>query len=197
MLRFVHAGVDSIVRMSATRTNYWLELVVDVALGLGLIYAGLKAEADRPVLALLTIVFGLFAFSFIEYCFHRWLFHGPVPLFEQGHDAHHRHPLGYDSLPFFLPPVVLLGLTGVFALAIPMASACLMGGSIAFGYIIYGLSHFTIHHTRFRNPVVRRWAARHHIHHHHPGHNFGVTTSLWDVVLRTRYVSSQKKPGTH
>jgi hypothetical protein len=28
----------------------------------------------------------------------------------------------------------------------------------------------------------------HHVHHYHPGTNFGVTTPLWDVLLGTRYV---------
>ena len=40
---------------------------------------------------------------------------------------------------------------------------------------------------RFQNVFIRHWAANHYIHHQHIDKNFGVTTPLWDIVLRTRY----------
>jgi sterol desaturase/sphingolipid hydroxylase (fatty acid hydroxylase superfamily) len=46
---------------------------------------------------------------------------------------------------------------------------------------------------RFRRPLARRWAAAHHIHHYHPHSNFGVTTPLWDILLRTRYLAGEKR----
>ena len=189
----VRAGVDSIVRMSSTQTNYWVEVGVDVTLGLLLIVEGWRLHAGGPLTALLAIALGLFAFSFVEYFFHRWMFHTRIPLFEQGHRMHHEQPLGYDSLPFFLPGAVLLILTGLCVLVIPTGFAYLMMGSVTFGYIAYGLSHFTIHHVRFKHPLLRRWAGAHHVHHYHPESNFGVTTPLWDVLLGTRYVRQPRK----
>jgi sterol desaturase/sphingolipid hydroxylase (fatty acid hydroxylase superfamily) len=189
----VRAGVDSIVRMSSTQTNYWVEVGVDVTLGLLLIVEGWRLHAGGPLTALLAIALGLFAFSFVEYFFHRWMFHTRIPLFEQGHRMHHEQPLGYDSLPFFLPGAVLLTLTGLCVLVIPTGFAYLMMGSVTFGYIAYGLSHFTIHHVRFKHPLLRRWAGAHHVHHYHPDSNFGVTTPLWDVLLGTRYVRQPRK----
>jgi len=190
---FLRSGVDAIVRMSSTRTNYWAELGVDTTLGALLVVEGWRLHADSPLIALLAIGLGLFAFSFIEYFFHRWMFHTRVPLFEQGHRTHHEQPLGYDSLPFFLPAVVLLTLAGLFTLIMPTGFALLMAGAITFGYITYGLSHFTIHHVRFKHPWLRRWAGAHHIHHYHPDSNFGLTTPLWDVLLGTRYVRQARK----
>ncbi len=190
---FLRSGVDAIVRMSSTRTNYWAELGVDTTLGTLLVVEGWRLHAGSPLIALLAIGLGLFAFSFIEYFFHRWMFHTRVPLFEQGHRTHHEQPLGYDSLPFFLPAVVLLTLAGLFALIMPTGFALLMAGAITFGYITYGLSHFTIHHVRFKHPWLRRWAGAHHIHHYHPDSNFGLTTPLWDVLLGTRYVRQARK----
>jgi sterol desaturase/sphingolipid hydroxylase (fatty acid hydroxylase superfamily) len=190
---FLRSGVDAIVRMSSTRTNYWAELGVDAMLGTLLVAEGWRLHAGGPWTALLAIGLGLFAFSFIEYFFHRWMFHTRVQLFEQGHRTHHEQPLGYDSLPFFLPAVVLLALAGVFVLVMPTGFALLMAGAITFGYIIYGLSHFIIHHVRFRHPWLRRWAGAHHVHHYHPESNFGVTTPLWDVLLGTRYVRQARK----
>jgi len=184
----VRAGVDAIVRMSSTQTNYWVEVGVDLTLGMLLVFEGWRLHAGSPLAALFAIALGLFAFSFFEYFFHRWMFHTRIPLFEQGHRMHHEHPLGYDSLPFFLPGAVLLILTGLCVLIVPTGFALLMMGSVTFGYIAYGLSHFTIHHVRFNNPLLRRWAGAHHVHHYHPDSNFGVTTPLWDVLLGTRYV---------
>ena len=183
----VRNGVDAIVRMSSTRTNYWGELAVDVVLGVVLMVEG-ASRHPGALLGTLAIALGLFAFSFVEYFFHRWMFHTRIPLFAQGHELHHQHPLGYDSLPFFLPPLILLALTGVFVALMPTGFALLLAGAITFGYILYGLAHFTIHHVRFKQPLLRRWAGAHHVHHYHPGTNFGVTTPLWDVLLRTRYV---------
>jgi Sterol desaturase len=190
---FLRSGVDAIVRMSSTRTNYWAELGVDTTLGALLVVEGWRMHAGNPLIALLAIGLGLFAFSFIEYFFHRWMFHTRVPLFEQGHRTHHEQPLGYDSLPFFLPAVVLLVLAGLFVLIMPTGFALLMAGAITFGYITYGLSHFIIHHVRFKHPWLRRWAGAHHIHHYHPDCNFGLTTPLWDVLLGTRYVRQARK----
>jgi len=190
---FVRSAVDAIVRMSSTRTNYWAELGVDGALGTLLLAEGWRLHAGSRWTALLAVGLGLFAFSFIEYFFHRWMFHTRVPLFEQGHRTHHEQPLGYDSLPFFLPAVVLLALAGVFMLIMPIGFPLLMAAAITFFYIIYGLSHFIIHHVRFKHPWLRRWAGAHHVHHYHPDSNFGLTTPLWDVLLGTRYVRQARK----
>lgn len=185
--------LDGIVRMSSTATNYWVEVVIDALLCLMLLAEGWRHLQGNPLQAVLAIGLGLLAFSFIEYFFHRWMFHTRVPLFAQGHHQHHQKPLGYDSLPFFLPAAVLLTLTGLMVCLMPTGFALLMAGAVTLGYIAYGLSHFTIHHVRFRHPLLRRWAAAHHVHHYHPHSNFGVTTPLWDVVLGTRYVRKPRQ----
>ncbi len=190
----VRSGVDAIARMSTTRTNYWAELALDSALCALLLVQGWRHLDGGAGLALLACLLGLFVFSFIEYFFHRWMFHTHIPLFEQGHRMHHEHPLGYDSLPFFLPPMVLLALTTLLVWLMPLGFALLLAGWITFGYITYGVAHFIIHHVRFEQPLLRRWAGAHHVHHYHPETNFGVTTLLWDVLLGTRYVRQPRKP---
>jgi sterol desaturase/sphingolipid hydroxylase (fatty acid hydroxylase superfamily) len=187
--------LDAIVRMSTTRANYWAEVVVDSALALWLSVLGWRLHDGGALSATVAVLLGLFAFSFVEYFFHRWMFHTRVPLFAEGHRMHHQQPLGYDSLPFFLPGAVLLSLTGVAVMLLPMGFALLLMGAVTFGYIAYGLSHFTIHHVRFKQPLLRRWAAAHHVHHYHPDSNFGLTTPLWDVLLGTRYQREPRQPG--
>jgi len=196
-MRLFDAALQPIARMSATRANSRASLVVDAATAVALIAAGLRHPDIRVAPALLTVASGLLLFSLVEYCFHRWLFHGTrsLQVMEQGHGKHHADPLGDDTLPFFLPPAILLVLAGIFDLAMPTGYALLMAGAMAFGYAIYGLSHFAMHIRRFRHPLTRRWAAHHHIHHHHPDKNFGVTSPLWDIVMGTRYVSKSARSG--
>lgn len=181
------------MRVAATRTNAIAGLSADVAVAMGLLWAGGSFAAAYPVRALALVALGLLAFSLIEYAFHRWLFHGAPSQFETGHRQHHVDPLGFASLPFFVPPLFLAVLAAIFALVVPGTVACLLTGAIGSGYAAYGLSHFTIHHARFRGRRARRWAARHHIHHHHPECNFGVTSALWDVILGSHFVPQRTR----
>ena len=179
--------LNAILRLSKTPLNYWAEFAIDIPFGAVMIFTCLRSKDFGPIAFVLTILLGLFLFSIIEYSFHRWLFHGSVQIMAQGHRAHHENPLGYDSLPFFLPALSLLALTVVFVMLMPAKYAFLLTGTIALGYVIYGLSHFTIHHHLFHYVPARNWAAHHHIHHFHAETNFGVTTPLWDIVFGTRY----------
>lgn len=187
------AAVKPIARMSQTRANSRAALTSDFVISVVLLATGIRGAYGNPIAALFTALSGLLIFTLIEYCFHRWLFHGSVPLMEPGHRKHHENPLGYDSLPFFLPPILVLILLALFALIMPTSYALLLAGGLATGYATYGLSHLAIHVTRFRRPLIKRWAAIHYIHHHHPDKNFGVTTPLWDIVFGTRYVPARDR----
>lgn len=177
--------------MSQTPLNYWGEFAIDIPLGGALIFAGLHHGKLNSTTVFLTILLGLLLFSFIEYFIHRRLFHGSVQFMVQAHRLHHENPLGYDALPFFLPALILLVITGICVLLMPTSYAFLLTGTLSLGYAIYGLSHFSIHHHRFRHIFARNWAANHHIHHYHADTNFGVTSPLWDMFLGTRYVRSK------
>ena len=188
------SGDDSrgrLARLSTTRANAQAGLVSDSAVSFALLAAGLWRYAPGPRTAMLVILAGLLIFSFIEYCFHRWLFHGRIAAAEAGHRKHHADPAGHDALPFFLPPLGMLALAAVLHGLLPHGIALLLAGAVAGGYAAYGLAHTAIHSRRFRRPLLARWAALHHIHHHHPERNFGVTTPLWDIVLGTRYVPAR------
>ena len=186
-------ALSFILNMSKTRANYWGEFAIDIPLGVVLIFASLRRHDLSPLAVVLTIGFGLILFSFFEYFIHRWLFHGSVRIMAEGHNAHHLNPMGYDSLPFFLPAMVLVILTGIFVLLMPMSKAFLLTGTITFGYVTYGLSHFSIHHTSFHQSWAKHWSAHHLIHHRHTDSNFGVTTPAWDVLLGTNYIYDRKR----
>ena len=182
-----------ISKMSKKPLNYWGEFAVDIPLGAVMIFAGLRQGRHDPLMVFLTILLGMILFTIIEYSFHRWLFHGSIPILVRGHRAHHENPLGYDALPFFLPALILLGLAALFSLFITAGHSFLLTGTIALSYAVYGLSHFIIHHHRFHWVPARNWAAHHHIHHYHADTNFGVTTPLWDILLGSGYVYDEKR----
>ena len=193
IVRLWHGVLRSIARLSTTRANARAGLVADVLVSGVLLYLGLRHGGMSTAVAISIALFGLVLFSFVEYCFHRWLFHGSVRVLEQGHRKHHEEPQAHDSLPFFLPPLVALLLAGSLGMFLSASAALLFTGGMAAGYAAYGLVHTIFHNVRFRRPLSRRWAAAHHIHHYHPHSNFGVTTPLWDIVLKTRYVSEGKR----
>lgn len=182
----------SLARLSTARLNARVGLVADALISLILLGSGLWRNEIGGAIAVATIFCGLILFSLVEYVFHRWLFHGYVGLMAQGHRRHHDDPAGYDALPFFMPPLAMLALAGGLAVFAPTSIALLLSGALGAGYAAYGLGHTVIHGKRFQQPLARRWAANHHIHHRHPDRNFGVTTPLWDIVLGTRYVPARE-----
>ena len=188
------APAGFLARLSTTRANARAGLVADSAVSVLLVALGLRAHTTGAAAALLALASGVTLFSFVEYAFHRWLFHGRAGRFAAGHRQHHHDPYGDDALPFFVPPLLMLALARALALLLPAGDAMLLAGALAAGYAAYGLAHTAIHRLRFRRGPLMRWAACHHVHHHHPDRNFGVTSPLWDVVLGTRHVRAGRAP---
>jgi hypothetical protein len=91
--------------LSTTRANARAGLVADVIASCALLYAGSRRGDVDSAAALATGLAGLVLFSFVEYCFHRWLF----PWF--GGTARDRVTASTTSsrrrtTPPFLPPLV-------------------------------------------------------------------------------------------
>lgn len=191
-LRQLFANIqNALLTISRTPANYWGEFFLDIPFGFFLIFQGLRHPETQPLTAVLVVASGLFSFSFFEYLIHRWVFHGSIRIMAEGHSAHHQDPLGYDALPFFLPALLILVLLGLFSLVMPFNYAQLLGGGVAFGYVGYGLGHYLIHHKRFHRPLPQQWAQHHLSHHYRADKNFGVTTPLWDILFKTRYVNKE------
>jgi sterol desaturase/sphingolipid hydroxylase (fatty acid hydroxylase superfamily) len=144
---------------------------------------------------------GLFAWTLVEYALHRFVFHfapNDPPawlhrLLFLFHGIHHVQP--WDKQRLVMPPGVSIPLAllfyGLFAwvlgdlLASPAWLSPVFGAFLA-GYLAYDLLHYAAHHLPM-NSAGGRWLKRHHLLHHHqtPHERFGVSSPLWDVVLRT------------
>jgi sterol desaturase/sphingolipid hydroxylase (fatty acid hydroxylase superfamily) len=142
------------------------------------------------------IVAGLFIWTITEYLLHRFVFHfhttsdfGKRITF-MFHGVHHDYP--NDTKRLVMPPSVSIPLAiGFFFLF----KAILGGNSVTpfyigfiAGYLFYDISHYAIHHFNMHSKF---WLAikNHHMRHHYqdPELGFGVSSPLWDLILKTGY----------
>lgn len=133
---------------------------------------------------------GLAGWTLLEYIIHNVLGHWPKgkTMVSAEHIKHHRNILYFSPLRLKIRGAVpvLGGAGAVFWLAFGLPAA--LGGvaALALGWATYETLHKSIH---VNGPRTRygRWAARNHLYHHfmRPNRNHGVTSPLWDILLRT------------
>ncbi|QHS63175.1 sterol desaturase family protein [Chitinophaga agri] len=144
----------------------------------------------------LTVLAGLFVWSFVEYVMHRFVFHF-VPASKWGlrlhfifHGVHHDYP--NDALRLVLPPSVSIPLaTGFYFLFKSFIPEVYFYGFFAgfiAGYLFYDISHYALHHFNFK---ARFWKKlkKHHMMHHYADANrgYGVSSSFWDKIFRSDF----------
>lgn len=147
---------------------------------------------DVPVLLGLLLA-GWLLWTFVEYWLHRGFFHlrpdGPATRVTSFIVHRHHHVAPQDTEHLVATPLYSLGL---FLLLLALASLAgadarwaLLAGSML-GYLAYEAAHWHIHHARPRGRLGRA-LRRHHLRHHFAdaGHNFGISSPLWDLVFRT------------
>lgn len=153
--------------------------------------------------SLMGMVGGLALWTFVEYWFHRVLFHyhprsgwGKRVMFLI-HGVHHDYP--QDSTRLVMPLLVSVPLAslfyGIFLLVFGTATAAVFAGFIL-GYIAYDSLHYAVHHLRLESRPGR-WIKRNHLRHHYTDeHNgFGVSSPIWDYVFRTMPAPSATGPS--
>jgi len=155
-----------------------------------------------PVLEILgLIVAGLFIWTITEYLLHRFIFHfhttsnfGKRITF-MFHGVHHDYP--NDTKRLVMPPAVSIPLaTGFFFLFKVLVGDIFVApffiGFIV-GYLFYDISHYAIHHFNMHSKFWLVIKNHHMIHHYQrPELGFGVSSPLWDVILKTGYDAKKK-----
>ena len=134
------------------------------------------------------------SWTFTEYFLHRYIFHFIAHsstvknLVFTFHGVHHSAPL--DKTRLVMPPAGALIFMGLFWLLFEaVLPASILGAFFAFfvaSYLVYDYIHYAIHHFPMKNPVGRYLKA-HHLQHHFktPHRHYGVSSPLWDIILRT------------
>jgi sterol desaturase/sphingolipid hydroxylase (fatty acid hydroxylase superfamily) len=138
----------------------------------------------------LTLLGGLFTWSFLEYAIHNWFGHLPKGkgTISKEHLAHHADTTYFVPWPkkLLLAAVVLSGLWLVGSLMGTAWQANLYISCLVLGWLGYEWLHRRLH-THAPRTAFGRWARRNHFHHHFasPQRNHGVSSPLWDLVFRT------------
>lgn len=150
----------------------------------------------NALFAIMLFCIGVYVWTFIEYCMHRFLFHFDERLPEHNfaymihfllHGCHHYLPM--DKYRLVVPPVLFIFLCApfyklVFAL-LPYYWACAGFAGGMFGYICYDLCHYFLHHSKL--PPFMRKLKKYHLEHHYKNYQlgYGVTSWYWDKKFGT------------
>ncbi|WP_394849487.1 sterol desaturase family protein [Pendulispora brunnea] len=150
---------------------------------------------DLPVSGVVGLFFlGVFAWTFVEYILHRYVFHWTkdTPLGRRihflMHGVHHDFPNDKDRLVMPLgvsvPLAVLFYSLYYFTMGQRIGEPFFAGFVI--GYLAYDGTHYAVHHFK-QTTRIGKWLRRHHMLHHHADHSggFGVSSPLWDIVFNT------------
>jgi sterol desaturase/sphingolipid hydroxylase (fatty acid hydroxylase superfamily) len=181
-----------IVKISESKINYWATYVVDLSLmTFFLAYDGMRLQVSAfSMLGLYAA--GVFAWTLMEYVFHRWMYHMGLPITTEGHEKHHQDPTAYIAMPAIVTPLLFLPIWAVFSAWLHIAGfASVMGGFFG-GFIAYSFMHHSLHHYKMPIPWLRHLQSQHRIHHALPESNFGVTTRFWDRVFGTEFVKETR-----
>ena len=155
-----------------------------------------------PALEIIGLIAaGLFIWTITEYLLHRFIFHfhttsnfGKRITF-MFHGVHHDYP--NDTKRLVMPPSVSIPLaTGFFFLFKVLVGDIFVApffiGFIA-GYLFYDISHYAIHHFNMHSKFWLVIKNHHMIHHYQrPELGFGVSSPLWDLILKTGYDAKKK-----
>lgn len=175
-------------------TPWWVVPLVWLPPNMYIFYVGFANQS--PIISLSFWAFGLFVWTFVEYCLHRFLFHLDAYLPDHPyaltlhfllHGVHHYLPM--DGYRLVLPPTLFVVLAYPFYRLIfaifPFYMACsgFAGGTL--GYIVYDVTHYLLHHTRL--PRYLQEVKKYHLEHHYKNYEmgFGVTSKFWDVIFDT------------
>ena len=145
---------------------------------------------------------GFLVWTITEYLLHRYIFHY-VPSSKIGlrlhfifHGVHHDYPK--DKLRLVMPPSasIPLALLFYFLFSLVLHGAALYSFFAAFllGYLTYDMMHYAMHHYTFKSGLMKRIKKHHMLHHYQdPEKGFGVSSSLWDEVLLTKFKKQPEK----
>ncbi len=166
------------------------------------IIAILLASSYMANLSVSSVVFyftmGMLCWTFIEYMFHRFIFHSDDYLPRHRyfytlhfliHGVHHFMPM--DPYRLVMPPALFVQLT---MLVVPILNVliktaeirnCFLGGIFA-GYVVYDLMHYYLHHAVVSTSYMKE-LKKYHMDHHFKSSKvgFGVTSKFWDLVWKS------------
>ena len=197
---------DSPVLESLTVCKWWVVPLVWVPI---ITYLTLLTSQIFSLMQTFNLfIFGVFAWTLIEYTLHKYLFH--IKVYDDSgafkktlhfaiHGQHHKNPFDPGRLVF--PPVPAAILTsmiyGLCRIIIPYEPmlGILAGGLL--GYVSYDMCHYYLHHGKPKRGSYIWKLAQHHNRHHFEDftHGLGITNFYWDEVFNSSLGSADTYNG--
>ena len=179
-------------RIAQSKWTYWFGFFTDPLTVIFLICWDALFLRSSPYAIAASFIAGLFTWTLVEYCFHRWVYHKGETLAHAGHLLHHDEPEALIGMPWFITSGVMYSLWFVFGYWLALGSASSYVSGWLSGFVFYYTFHHVVHHQfNIKSSWYRKLRAHHKIHHQIPGSNFGVTNRFWDQIFRTTYHKSE------
>lgn len=187
-----------------TRTVWWVVPLIWVPVAMWFISLSYTMGHTLPQVVLMSVV-GSFIWTFLEYCFHRFLFHIETKSYWANtfhyliHGCHHKHPM--DGLRLVIPPaeaaILAIMFWNLYGILFTVSTRPALFGGGLIGYVIYDMIHYYVHHGQPTKQSIKK-LKKYHLNHHFRIQNkgFGITTTLWDRVFGTLpKTKADKKSG--
>jgi len=187
---------------SLSKVHFTVPLFIFVPVILFCVYKALVQIQIGFINFIGLFALGLFVWTFVEYIMHRFVFHympADKPWAQRlhfiFHGVHHDYPS--DAKRLVLPPSVSIPLATLFYF---LFNAILPANYIfgffpgfILGYLFYDISHYAIHHFNFKGNIWKKIKQHHMLHHYQDASKgYGVSSSLWDIVLKSDF---EKQPN--
>ena len=145
---------------------------------------------------------GLLVWTITEYFLHRFIFHyHPSSAIGKQihfifHGVHHDYPR--DKKRLVMPPSASIPLASLFyflfSFLLPQPLLFAFFPGFLLGYLVYDMMHYAMHHHNFKHPLLKKIKQHHMLHHYQdPTKGYGVSSSLWDIILQSNFTSERNK----
>jgi dihydroceramide fatty acyl 2-hydroxylase len=181
---------------SMWRAPWWWPYALALPLALAALALSLVMANDTSAFVQRVgwMLAGALGWTLFEHCLHRYVFHArgqsevarAILLIVHGH--HHVWPKDRGRLTAtpWQAGLTIAPVYGVMGALLPALDALALTSGFTLAYVAYEAMHFVAHHGRPRSRLLRAIRA-HHLRHHHedPTSRWGISSPLWDHVLRT------------
>jgi len=184
-----------------SKVHYTIPLFIYVPV---VVFFSVKAFTNgaAPLTFAVYFLFGFLIWTITEYLLHRFIFHF-VPRSKWGlrlhfifHGVHHDYPK--DAKRLVMPPSasipLAIGFYFLFDLFFGSGTQLFSfyPGFIT-GYLMYDMMHYAMHHYNFKSGLMKKVKQHHMLHHYEDStKGYGVSSSLWDIILRSDFSKKTK-----
>ena len=186
---------------SLSKIHFSVPLFIFIPVIIFFSYLALANDIGLTGFALFFLI-GLAIWTATEYFLHRFIFHyHPTSAFGQKihfifHGVHHDYPR--DKKRLVMPPSASIPLATLFyflfSMFLQQKQLYAFFPGFLLGYLVYDMLHYAMHHYNFKSGLMKRIKQHHMLHHYqNPEKGFGVSSSLWDEILRSQFPKAANK----